>query len=204
MITIIDYGLGNIRSVYKALQRENIDCEITGSVSKLEKAEKLLLPGVGNFKRGMENLEKKDLVNVLNQKVLNEQIPILGICLGMQLMTKFSEEGDVKGLGWVNAETKNFTHLINNKKIKIPHMGWNSIDILRKDKIFNNIRIDSLYYFVHKYFVSCNDKINILSRTKYSSIFCSSFHKENIYGLQFHPEKSHDQGLQILKNFNSI
>lgn len=204
MITIIDYGLGNIRSVFKALKRENIDCDITWEESKIEKAEKLLLPGVGNFKRGMENLQKLNLINILNEKVLNRKIPILGICLGMQLMTKFSEEGNVKGLGWVNAVTKDFSHLIKNKKVKIPHMGWNSIDIVRKDQIFNEIKKDSLYYFVHKYYVSCEYKNNVLSKTRYDSIFDSSFQIKNIYGVQFHPEKSHNQGLQILKNFNSI
>jgi len=186
------------------LKRENIDCDITWEESKIEKAEKLLLPGVGNFKRGMENLQKLNLINILNEKVLNRKIPILGICLGMQLMTKFSEEGNVKGLGWVNAVTKDFSHLIKNKKVKIPHMGWNSIDIVRKDQIFNEIKKDSLYYFVHKYYVSCEYKNNVLSKTRYDSIFDSSFQIKNIYGVQFHPEKSHNQGLQILKNFNSI
>ena len=138
------------------------------------------------------------LLDVLNEAVLVNQTPILGICLGMQLMTKHSAEGDVKGLGWIEAATKHFA--FDNSELKIPHMGWNNLSIIKKDSLFKNISDEDFFYFVHSYYVNCKDSTDVSATTDYGHSFISSFEKENIFGCQFHPEKSHDTGLNLLNN----
>jgi len=202
MIVIIDYGMGNLRSVYKAFERINTRAEITTDIKQILKAEKIVLPGVGHFKKGMESLIKTGLAEVINKKVMIDKVPILGICLGMQLMTDFSEEGNVPGFGWIKARTKKFSFRTNG--LKIPHMGWNNISIKKENKLLDGLKEEDMFYFVHSYFVSCENGDDILSKTNYGNDFVSSISKENIYGCQFHPEKSHNSGLKILKNFVSI
>jgi len=200
-ITIINYGLGNLRSVQKALERLGIRTKISSDLNEISSAEKLLLPGVGHFKKGMKNIITLGLLGILNEKVLKEKVPILGICLGMQLMTKFSEEGNVEGFGWIDAETKKF---ILEKKHKIPHMGWNNIDIIKKNGFTKNISEKDFFYFVHSFYVTSVKEEDLLFKTEYGQEFVSGFNKDNIYGVQFHPEKSHDAGLQLLKNFSEL
>jgi glutamine amidotransferase len=200
-ITIINYGLGNLRSVQKALERLGIRTKISSDLNEISSAEKLLLPGVGHFKKGMKNIITLGLLGILNEKVLKEKVPILGICLGMQLMTKFSEEGNVEGFGWIDAETKKF---ILGKKHKIPHMGWNNIDIIKKNGFTKNISEKDFFYFVHSFYVTSVKEEDLLFKTEYGQEFVSGFNKDNIYGVQFHPEKSHDAGLQLLKNFSEL
>lgn len=202
MITIIDYGMGNLRSVQKAFERIRVTAKISSDVSEILNAEKLVLPGVGHFAQGISNLKKKGLFNTLNEAVIEKKKPILGICLGMQLMTEYSEEGNCEGFGWVNANTKRFTFHANG--LKIPHMGWNNLSIKNSDSIFRGIFAENFFYFVHSYFISCKNESDILTETVYGNDFVSSFQKGNIFGCQFHPEKSHDKGLQILKNFAEI
>ena len=204
MIVIINYKLGNLRSVQKTFERINYQCEITCDLAKIEKADKLILPGVGNFKKGMENLRELDMIDILTRKVIKEKTPILGICLGMQLMTKFSEEGNVEGLGWINANTYRFKNDIKDTKHKIPHMGWNTINMTKDSLIITNKITNSFFYFVHSYFVMCNNRSDILSTTEYNIEFVSAIENGNIFGTQFHPEKSHKQGVLILKNFASL
>ena len=201
MITIIDYGLSNLRSVQKAFYRIGIDTNISNQKNIIDNATKLILPGVGHFAVGMQRLRELDLIEVLNKKVLAEKIPILGICLGMQLMTLKSEEGGCKGLGWIDAETRKF---LLNGKWKVPHMGWNSLIKLGNQSILKNFLEDNSFYFVHSFFVKCNCKEDILSTTYYGLEFHSGFQVQNIMGVQFHPEKSHDQGLELLKAFAII
>ena len=183
MIVIIDYGMGNLHSVYKALKRLNTPALVSSSPKDIERADKLILPGVGHFKRGMENLKALGLLPVLNKKVLVEKTPILGICLGIQLFTKHSEEGDVPGLSWIEAETIKF----NASDLKIPHMGWNSIKIEKKNPILSNLDPEKQFYFVHSYHVMPKDKGIISSTTKYGINFVSAINKENIFGVQFPP-----------------
>lgn len=197
MIVIVDYGMGNIHSIYKALKRLNAEAIVSSSPKEVEKADKLILPGVGHFKRGMENLKSLNLISVLNKKVLEEKTPILGICLGTQLFTKHSEEGNVSGLSWIDAETIKLSPGSN----KVPHMGWNSIKIKKQNALFSNISPKEQFYFVHSYHVLPKDKEIISATTNYGTEFVSSIHKDNIFGVQFHPEKSHSAGLQVLKNF---
>lgn len=202
MITIIDYGMGNLRSVQKAFERIRVLANISSDVSEILNAEKLVLPGVGHFAQGISNLKQKGLFNTLNEAVIEKKKPILGICLGMQLMTEYSEEGNCEGFGWINANTNRFT--FNTNGLKIPHMGWNNLSVKNSDSIFRGISAENFFYFVHSYFISCKNESDILTETMYGNNFVSSFQKGNIFGCQFHPEKSHDKGLQVLKNFAEI
>lgn len=202
MIVIIDYGVGNLRSVQHKVTKLEIDSFICSDPEEISKADKIILPGVGSFAIGIDNLQKKGFVEVLNKKVLEEKIPILGICLGMQLLTKKSEEGNVNGLGWIDAETKKFS--FKEKNLRIPHVGWNSIDIKKDNILFKDIPQDTYFYFTHSYHVCCKDKKDILTTTNYGYDFVSSIQKDNIYGVQFHPEKSHKIGMKIIKNFAEL
>jgi len=202
MIVIIDYGMGNLRSVQKAFERIRIPAAISSNLSEIENAEKLVLPGVGHFERGISNLKDRGFFELLNELVRDKKKPILGICLGMQLMTEFSEEGNCNGFGWLKAKTQKFSFKSNG--LKIPHMGWNNLSIKKSDTIFKDITTDNFFYFVHSYYVSCDNETDILTETSYGNGFVSSFQSGNIFGCQFHPEKSHDKGLQLLKNFAEI
>ena len=196
MITIINYGMGNLRSVEKAFKFLGAETVVTSCQEDIENASKIVLPGVGHFKKGMENLVKLSLVEVLTRKVKVDKVPVLGICLGMQLMTRHSEEGEVSGLGWVNAKTKLFK--TKDKKIKVPHMGWNNISVKKKSSL---IDIDNQFYFVHSFFVEADSDELVLTTTDYIMPFTSAFEDKNIIGVQFHPEKSHSAGLKLLNNF---
>lgn len=199
-IVIIDYGMGNLGSIqnmFKAIGSESI---ITSDLELIKKAKKIVLPGVGSFDNGMKNIERMNLIPVLNDLVLKQKIPVLGICLGMQLMTKQSQEGTLKGLGWINGQTIKFDV---NQGLKIPHMGWNNIKITKKSNLVKNLDSNSRFYFVHSYYVVCNESKDNLLETVYGPTFTSAFCKDNIFGVQFHPEKSHKYGLELLKNFAS-
>lgn len=204
MIVIIDYGAGNLRSVANKLERIGVKAVVSSNPSVILKAEKLILPGVGFFKAGMDNLSKRGLLPILNQKVLEEKTPILGICLGIQLFSQHSEEGDAKGLGWIEAETKKFKFNKEDNDLKIPHMGWNSIEIKNQSPLLTGIKDEDIFYFVHSYHLVLNNKNEILVTTRYGYDFASIIQKDNIYGTQFHPEKSHQAGIQILKNFVNL
>ena len=194
--------MGNLRSVLKAFERINKNAIISKEKEKIDKAKKLVLPGVGHFKKGMENLNELGLIEILNKKVVLEKAPILGICLGMQLMTNFSEEGDTKGLGWIQAKTIKFRYPDNH--IKIPHIGWNNLIKKKNHIVIDSLEKNNLFYFVHSYYVVCEKTEDILLTTNYGVEFVSAFQKENIIGMQFHPEKSHKNGLKILKNFSEL
>lgn len=204
MITILNYGTGNVNSIKKAFYRLGIDSQISSNKKVIQKSQKLILPGVGHFNKGMQNLRKSGFYQELNHLVLNDKIPVLGICLGMQLMTMNSEEGNVEGLGWIDANVKSFDFLDNKNKLKIPHIGWNNLKISKKNNLYYDINESDMFYFVHSYYTSLKNREDSISVTRYGIDFVSSFQKENIFGVQYHPEKSHDQGLQILKNFASI
>jgi imidazole glycerol-phosphate synthase subunit HisH len=200
MIVIIDYGMGNLRSVQKAFERINIKATITNNPDSLINADKILLPGVGHFANGMINLNKSGFTYAIKEAVIVKQIPILGICLGMQLLTEYSEEGYVEGLCLIQGVTRKFPEM----QLRIPHMGWNSINPIRESKLLEGIQIDNLVYFVHSYYVTCSNSSDIISQTEYGIKFDSAFEHEGITGFQFHPEKSHKTGLQLLKNFDNF
>lgn len=199
MITIVNYDMGNLGSVQNMLKKIGVKSIITSSPEDILKADKLLLPGVGNFKRAMEKLDAFGLIDPLNHKVRDHKTPILGICLGMQLMTNYSEEGNCKGLGWIDAETLHFpTHEITG--LKVPHMGWNEV-VFSTPHFLSSGLIDPRFYFVHSYRVICNTMNHVLCTSNYGTEFHSGIFSENIIGVQFHPEKSHAFGMQVFENF---
>ena len=200
MITIIDYKTGNLGSIQNILKRIGEDSVVTSDKGAIAEAKKLILPGVGSFDTGMRNLKDLDLINILNQKVLIEKIPVLGICLGMQLLSSGSEEGILPGLGWIKANTQRF-NFADTTEYKIPHMGWNHIKIVKESQLFNDMYADARFYFVHSFYLKVNEPGNILTTSTYEIEFTSSVEKGNILGVQFHPEKSHKFGMKLLKNF---
>ena len=196
MIAIIDYKCGNIASVKNIIKKAGSESIITSNSHEINNCDKIILPGVGTFDYGMKKLQELKLIDVIQNHSKNNK-PILGICLGMQLMAECSEEGVEKGLSLFDAEVLKF----NNKKgFPIPHMGWNTVDVKKQNPL---IRINQFnkFYFVHSYYFKCNNNSDILSTTLYSKEFVSSVSKKNIYGVQFHPEKSHKHGLSVIKNF---
>jgi glutamine amidotransferase len=202
MITIIDYGLGNLVSINNMFKYIGINSEIKSDLDSIKRAQKIVLPGVGRFDAAMTYINtKKGLRDILDYKALKEKIPILGICLGMQLMTKFSEEGKLNGLGWIDAVVKKFK---TTTTLKVPHMGWNTVALKASDRIVKNLTNLERYYFVHSYYVKIKDKKNSLMKTNYGFDFDSGIFQENLYGFQFHPEKSHRYGMKIFKNFSEI
>ena len=202
-IHIVDYGMGNIFSVQKKLLQENAKVSISSNYQDIEKADKIILLGVGHFKKAMDNLEELNLIEPLNHFALIQKKPILGICLGMQLMSKFSEEGNSEGLGWIDASVKKFK-TSNSTKFKIPHMGWNTIHLSKESSLMQGIDEDEEFYFVHSFFIKpINHKV-VLNETTYIDTFCSGIEQENIFGVQYHPEKSHDAGRTLLRNFVAL
>lgn len=200
MITIIDYGIGNIGSVKNMLKKVGHKSIISSDINDIESAEKLILPGVGSFDYGMTQLKNYNLIEVLNKKVIIDKTPILGICLGMQLFSNSSEEGLKPGLGWINSKTQKF-NFSNQDNLPIPHMGWNTVTIKKDSKLLIDLPFDSRFYFVHSYHIECEDENDILCRSDYGYEFTCAIEKDNIVGVQFHPEKSHKFGMQLLKNF---
>lgn len=201
-ITIIDYGLGNLGSVYNMLRHIGIESKITNNLFDIENAEKLILPGVGAFDQGMKNLQGSKLKEILDYKVKEKDTPILGICLGMQLMGNSSEEGNEEGLKWINATTRRFN--FDDSSIKIPHMGWNYVYKSKEHALLEEMENDSRFYFVHSYCMQCNDKADELLKCNYGYDFTCAIQHNNIMGVQFHPEKSHKYGKQLFYNFASL
>ena len=200
MIQIINYGLGNLGSVQNMLKRINVQSVIIKNPRDLI-TDKIILPGVGSFDTGMNNLLNDGWIEVLNEKVLKERVPTLGICLGMQLMTNRSEEGCLGGLGWIDGEVIKFP--ANN--LKIPHMGWNVVKpVNERPSILQSEKDELRFYFVHSYYVRVKNRSEELGETNYGDNFTSAFRRENIYGVQFHPEKSHKFGMMLLRNFASL
>ena len=204
MTGIINFGLGNIQSVHNMLLHIGSDSKIVNRVSELYDVDRIILPGVGSFDSGMEGLQRGGWIDALNGLVEGGQVPVLGICLGMQLMCKASEEGKLPGLGWIDAQVVKLT-ISDTGRYKIPHMGWNTIDIKKTNPLLNTSMNSELsFYFVHSYHVSCNEEKDILATTLYGMTLTAAISRANMYGVQFHPEKSHKYGMQVLKNFVNL
>ncbi|MDO8998184.1 MAG: imidazole glycerol phosphate synthase subunit HisH [Bacteroidota bacterium] len=203
MITIINYGLGNLGSVQNMLKRIGVPCKITSDIHEIEQAEKILLPGVGAFDSAIQKIDELNLRSVLVHKAKVDKIPFLGICLGMQLLTRSSEEGILKGLDLVSAKTIKFK-FEENSNLKIPHMGWNFVNVNTPSKLTEEFTPEHRFYFVHSYKVVCDENTNSILRTDYGGDFDAAIQNDNVYGTQFHPEKSHKYGMQLLSNFSKL
>ena len=201
MIAIIDYGIGNLRSVQNMLRRLGHHSTITGEEQEIRKATKLILPGVGHFKYGMEQLRKRNLVEVLNQRATIDKVPLLGISLGAQLLGRRSEEGEVDGLGWLPMDTKAFDRSKLRASDKLPHMGWADTEINDSSQLFHGLTEVPRYYYVHSYHMVCDDPEMEISHARFGYRFVSGVALDNIMGVQFHPEKSHRHGMALLRNF---
>tara|TARA_Y100000589_G_scaffold201729_1_gene190344 strand:+ start:1029 stop:1634 length:606 start_codon:yes stop_codon:yes gene_type:complete len=201
MIVIANYGVGNLSSVKNMLKKAGASVKISADPSDILSADKLLLPGVGNYDYGMQMLNKSKLREAIDKFALDYKRPVLGICLGAQILGKRSEEGTEKGLGWLDFECLKFK---SSDQFKIPNMGWRSINVIKDSLIFNNIDQKARFYFVHSYYIKCNDSKNIISTSQYSINFCSAVNSNNIWGTQFHPEKSLRYGLSLMKSFANL
>lgn len=201
MIVIIDYQAGNIGSIQNMLKRIGVECVISSEASAIEQATKLILPGVGAFDYGMSQLNQSGLIDTLNDRVLVKKVPLLGICLGLQLITKKSEEGKLPGLGWIEADTIAFDRTRLSAREKVPHMGWNQVKLEKPSRLHQNQYEDERFYFVHSYHLVCRNPEDCLYTTNYGYDFTAGIEKENIVAVQFHPEKSHKFGMRLLENF---
>jgi glutamine amidotransferase len=200
LVIIVDYGMGNMQSIRKQLTRLGVESIVTSDPSEILRANKIILPGVGHFGKAMDNLTNLGLVEVLSETVLHDKTPVLGICLGMQLMAKFSEEGGVDGLGWIDGVVTKF-RIKDTLRYKVPCMGWNTISKKKDSKLLSGIDKDSEYYFMHGFHLIAQNIDDILAETIYNYCYTSAVERENIYGVQFHPEKSHDSGFKLIQNF---
>jgi glutamine amidotransferase len=204
MIAIIDYGLGNINAFVNIYKKLDVSIKIAKVSEDLIGASKIILPGVGAFDHAMSQLNASGMRNDLDNLVMNGKIPVLGICVGMQILANSSEEGKIPGLGWVQGSVKRFDESKIIHKPYLPHMGWNDVRPLSYDTIFNNIIEEPLFYFLHSYYFNANNQSNILATSDYGGEFTCAVRNDNIYGVQFHPEKSHNNGIELLKNFANI
>lgn len=199
-IVVIDYGMGNIGSIANMIKFVGSKSVVTSDEKIIAKASKIILPGVGHFDRAMQNIQQLNLQDVITYKAMEEKIPFLGICLGMQLMCNRSEEGNLDGLKFIDAEVSHF-NFDHDSHLKIPHMGWNTVIRNKNTPILENLDDNSRFYFVHSYFVKCNNESDTLTYTDYGGKFTSAFATDNLVGVQFHPEKSHKFGVTLFKNF---
>ncbi|MFT4906439.1 MAG: glutamine amidotransferase [Oleispira sp.] len=204
MIAIIDYGSGNIKAIKNIYKTLKIECKFVSEPNQLIGVDKIILPGVGAFDEAMTQLNKSGLREVLDSMVLEQEVPVLGVCVGMQIMAESSDEGKLDGLGWFDAKVKLFDESIFNHKPKLPHMGWNEIQPKRESRILTSIDFEKGYYFLHSYYFECHDEKDVLAITEYGDVFHCAINKNNIYGFQFHPEKSHSNGINLFKNFAEL
>lgn len=202
MIGIINYGMGNLGSIQNMLKKIGVKSTIVENPEELSEATKLILPGVGSFDNGIQRLRDDNWIPVLNDLVLDRKIPVLGICLGMQLMTNSSEEGNEEGLRWIDAQTVRFK--VDQGSLRVPHMGWNIVRASSSENLLPINYEEVRFYHVHSYYVKLNDQNLEMASTTYGIKFTSAFHKDNIWGVQFHPEKSHKFGMELLRNFSQV
>jgi len=203
MIVVIDYALGNPTSIVNMFKRIGTRALISHDPADIANAEKLVLPGVGHFKKGMDNLAASGILPVLSEEVSVKKKPILGICLGAQLMTSHSEEGDVDGLGWIDATTVKFQ---NDRlgRLKVPHMGWADVHFTRSNPLWEGIGDDARFYHVHSYHFQMRNASDVIATAAYGYEFATAFNNGNVFGTQFHPEKSHHYGMRVLQNFSKL
>ena len=204
MIAIINYGLGNINAFVNVYKKLGIELKVATNKNELHGVTKIILPGVGSFDQAMNMFCQSGMRNMIDEMVLNEDIPLLGICVGMQMLAKSSEEGKLPGLGYINAKVRRFENKEMIDKFDLPHMGWNDVKPINSSVLFSDLTIKPLFYFLHSYYFECVSPINSIAKTDYGGEFTCVTNHKNIYGVQFHPEKSHQNGIQLLKNFAQL
>lgn len=204
MITIIDYGVGNINAFVNVYKRVDVPVKIAKTKDDLFGAEKLILPGVGHFDHAMTQLNNSGMRDTLDKLVLVDKIPVIGICVGMQMMANSSDEGTMEGLKWIDASVRKFDETKIKQVTRLPHMGWNDVKPVKDLPLFNGLKQDAIFYFLHTYYFECNNPDDVMAVTEYGGEFASAAHHENKYGIQFHPEKSHSYGEILLHNFAKL
>jgi glutamine amidotransferase len=204
MIAIVNYGSGNIHAIANIYKRLNIPVQAIASPDELRAADRIILPGVGAFDWAMTRLNESGMRDALEESVIGQGKPVLGICVGMQMMANRSDEGVLPGLGWIDAEVKKFDQLSSGQKVRLPHMGWNNIEPRQSQGLFKKLDASSQFYFLHSYYFSPRNQSDVLATTDYNGRYASSAGSKNVFGVQFHPEKSHHWGIQLLKNFAEI
>ena len=204
MITIIDYGSGNIKAIANIYEKLKVGYRIAFTPEQVVGAQKIFLPGVGAFDETISKLDSTGFRRVLDKEVLENKVPIMGICVGMQILADSSEEGTCKGLGYIKGKVKKIDAKLISHKPKLPHLGWNSIEILKSSDLLKDIDSVLGFYFLHTYYFECEDQSNILATSNYGATFATAVNRENIFGIQFHPEKSHHNGVKLLHNFANL
>jgi glutamine amidotransferase len=204
MIAIVDYGLGNIAAFASVYNRANIKVSIARTADDLKGASKLVLPGVGHFDHAMRRLQQSGMRDSLDKMVLGDKVPVIGICVGMQILARSSEEGELAGLGWIQADVRAFKSFDATKDMSVPHMGWNDVKPLSAGPLFDELQTGARFYFLHSYFMSCDRREDVLAISNYGVDFTCAVQSSNIYGVQFHPEKSHSFGNRLLRNFAGL
>lgn len=204
MITIIDYGSGNIKAIANIYEKLKVPYIIASTPEQVVGANKLFLPGVGAFDETISKLDSTGFRKVLDKEVLENKVPIMGICVGMQILADSSEEGSCKGLGYIKGKVKKIDSNLILQKPKLPHLGWNSIEVIKESNLLKDIDPVFGFYFLHTYYFECEDQNNVLATTNYGATFASAVYNENVFGIQFHPEKSHHNGVTLLHNFANL
>ena len=204
MITIVDYGSGNIKAITNIFEILKISYSLASTPAQLNIANKIILPGVGSFDHCMNKLIDSGLKNTLHKKVIEDNTPVLGICIGLHLMANSSEEGNLNGLGWIDGNVRKFDESKLITFPKIPHMGWNSVNVKSAYNLFKGVDVNRGFYFIHSYYIDLHNDNDIMTTSNYVTEFVSGINKSNIYGVQFHPEKSHSNGMKLLENFSKL
>lgn len=204
MITIIDYGLGNIRAFLNVYRRLNVDVKTAANTDELKDASKVILPGVGSFDHAMEQLARSGMRETLDDLVLRRRVPILGVCVGMQMLGRASDEGRLPGLGWIDGRVRTLESLMPVEELPVPHMGWNDVRPLVSNKLFDQLDSGARFYFLHSYYFHCGREQDAIAVSNYGADFACAVNAGNILGVQFHPEKSHQCGARLLQNFGEM